>query len=128
MSRGKPQPIGPTARLRGGKTWDLLAAMTPEAIRGAALFPYPALPHVKQGGGYGGQVFPQMQIEMFPRLQRFDVDFDLPEAFLPEFPPRRDRFDQQLLPPLQGHPDAGAARRTEAASHALCARGVQPHR
>src|SRR6201747_2371195 len=24
---------------------------------------------------------------MFPRLQRFDVDFDLPEAFLPEFPP-----------------------------------------
>src|SRR5215470_13623562 len=32
-------------------------------------------------------VFPPMQIEMFPRLQRFDVDFDLPEAFLPEFPP-----------------------------------------
>jgi cytochrome c peroxidase len=28
-----------------------------------------------------------MQILMFPRLQRFDVDFDLPEAFLPEFPP-----------------------------------------
>jgi cytochrome c peroxidase len=24
---------------------------------------------------------------MFPRLQRFDVDFDLPEVFLPEFPP-----------------------------------------
>ncbi len=28
-----------------------------------------------------------MQIAMFPRLERFDVDFDLPEAFLPEFPP-----------------------------------------
>ncbi len=28
-----------------------------------------------------------MQIEMFPRLGRFDVEFDLPEAFLPEFPP-----------------------------------------
>jgi cytochrome c peroxidase len=28
-----------------------------------------------------------MQIKMFPRLERFDVDFDLPEAFLPEFPP-----------------------------------------
>src|SRR5213082_1415758 len=28
-----------------------------------------------------------MQIEMFPRLERFDVDFDLPEAFIPEFPP-----------------------------------------
>ncbi len=24
---------------------------------------------------------------MFPRLERFDVDFDLPEEFLPEFPP-----------------------------------------
>ena len=35
----------------------------------------------------GGQVFPEMQIQMFPRLRRFDVDFDLPEAFLPEFPP-----------------------------------------
>jgi len=28
-----------------------------------------------------------MQIDMFPRLERFDVDFDLPECFLPEFPP-----------------------------------------
>jgi hypothetical protein len=28
-----------------------------------------------------------MQIDMFPRLERFDVEFDLPEAFLPEFPP-----------------------------------------
>src|SRR5205085_8126709 len=27
------------------------------------------------------------QIKMFPRLERFDVDFDLPEEFLPEFPP-----------------------------------------
>jgi cytochrome c peroxidase len=86
MSRGKPAPVGPTARLRG-KSWDELAAMTPEAIRNADLFPYPALPHPAQGGGYGGMTFPKMQIEMFPRLQRFDVDFDLPEAFLPEFPP-----------------------------------------
>jgi len=28
-----------------------------------------------------------MQIAMFPRLERFDVEFDLPEEFLPEFPP-----------------------------------------
>ena len=28
-----------------------------------------------------------MQIDMFPRLERFDVDFDIPDAFLPEFPP-----------------------------------------
>jgi cytochrome c peroxidase len=43
------------------------------------------LPHPKQVAG--GQVFPKMQIEMFPRLERFDVEFDLPDAFLPEFPP-----------------------------------------
>jgi cytochrome c peroxidase len=28
-----------------------------------------------------------MQIDMFPRLERFDVAFDLPDAFVPEFPP-----------------------------------------
>jgi cytochrome c peroxidase len=28
-----------------------------------------------------------MQIDMFPRLERFDVEFDIPDAFLPEFPP-----------------------------------------
>lgn len=107
MSRGKPQPIGPTARLRGGRTWDNLAAMTPDAIRAQGLFPYPALPHVKQGGGYGGQVFPAMQIEMFPRLQRFDVDFDLPEAFLPEFPPAMF---------LQSRPELGDVSRGEVVS------------
>ena len=107
MSRGKPVPIGPTARLRGEKTWDDLAAMAPEGIRTAGLFPYPALPHVKQGGGYGGQVFPRMQIDMFPRLQRFDVDFDLPEAFLPEFPPAMF---------LQSRPELGDVSRGEVVS------------
>jgi cytochrome c peroxidase len=85
MSRGKPLPVGPTARLPGGLSWERLAAMPPEDMRRQGLFPYPSLPHPKQVSG--GQVFPQMQIDMFPRLQRFDVDFDLPEAFLPEFPP-----------------------------------------
>jgi cytochrome c peroxidase len=32
-------------------------------------------------------VFPQMEIKQQARLQRFDLDFDLPEHFLPEFPP-----------------------------------------
>ena len=85
MSRGKPQCIGPTVRLPEGVTFDQLAGMSAEEIRTNGLFPYPALPHPLHTNG--GQVFPQVQIEMFPRLQRFDVDFDLPEAFLPEFPP-----------------------------------------
>lgn len=85
MSRGKPVPMGPTARLADGTTWERLDQMTPAQIRDAGSFPYPPLPHPKHV--VGGQVFPAMQIEMFPRLQRFDVDFDFPDAFIPEFPP-----------------------------------------
>jgi cytochrome c peroxidase len=85
MSRGKPLPVGPTARLASGTTWEQLGEMTPDEIRKAGTFPYPPLPHPLHA--VGGMVFPEMQIEMFPRLRRFDVDFDLPEAFVPEFPP-----------------------------------------
>jgi cytochrome c peroxidase len=85
MSRGKPVPVGPTARLAASLTFDGLCAMTPEEIRQKGVFPYPSLPHPLQVNG--GQVFPQMQIDMFPRLRRFDVEFDIPDAFLPEFPP-----------------------------------------
>ena len=85
MSRGKPLPVGPTARLSEGMTWERLAGLSSEEIKKQGGFPYPSLPHPLQSPG--GQVFPQMQIEMFPRLERVDVDYDLPEAFLPEFPP-----------------------------------------
>ena len=86
MSRGKPLAVGPTARLKGGLTWAQFGQMTPDQIREQDVFPYPSLPHPLTAG-LGGQVFPQMQIKMFPRLERFDVDFDIPDAFLPEFPP-----------------------------------------
>src|SRR5438045_3038438 len=79
--------------------------MSPEEIKKAGIFPYPALPHPKQQPG--GQVFPQVQIAMFPRLQRFDVDFDLPEAFLPEFPPAIF---------LQSRPELGDVSRGEVVS------------
>ena len=79
--------------------------MTPDAIRQRNLFPYPALPHPKQVAG--GQVFPAMQIAMFPRLERFDVDFDLPDAFLPEFPPAIF---------LQNRPELGDVSRGEVVS------------
>lgn len=105
MSRGKPMPMGPTARLAKGMTWQTLAAMSPADIRKQNVFPYPALPHPKQATG--GQVFPQMQIAMFPRLERFDVDHDLPEAFLPEFPPAIF---------LQSRPELGDVSRGEVIS------------
>lgn len=85
MFRGKPVPIGPTARLATGVSWQQIGEMRPEEIQQRGIFPYPSLPHPLQTNG--GQVFPKIQIDMFPRLERFDVDHDLPEAFLPEFPP-----------------------------------------
>jgi cytochrome c peroxidase len=105
MSRGKPLAVGPTAKLPEGRTWERLADMKAAEIREGKLFPYPSLPHPKHATG--GQVFPGMQIEMFPRLQRFDVDFDLPEAFLPEFPPAMF---------LQSRPELGDVSRGEVIS------------
>jgi cytochrome c peroxidase len=85
MTRGKPIPVGPTARLKNGVTWEQLGHMSPDEIREKGLFPYLPLPHVNHP--VGGMVFPQMHIKAQPRLERFDLDFDLPEHFLPEFPP-----------------------------------------
>ena len=107
MSRGKPIAVGPTAKLPAGMTWEALAALSPAEIRERDIFPYKALPHAAQGGGLGGQVFPQMQIKMFPRLERYDVEFDLPEAFLPEFPPAMF---------LQNRPELGDVSRGEVVS------------
>ena len=107
MSRGKPIAVGPTAKLPAGMTWEALAQLSPAEIRDRDIFPYKALPHAAQGGGLGGQVFPQMQIKMFPRLERYDVEFDLPEAFLPEFPPAMF---------LQNRPELGDVSRGEVVS------------
>src|SRR4029079_997564 len=58
-----------------------------DAIRDQGLFPkgFLPLPHPKHD--VGGMLFPQIEIKALPRLTRFDLDFDFPEAFLPEFPP-----------------------------------------
>jgi cytochrome c peroxidase len=83
---------GVRVKLPSGMTWEKLAAMSPDEIREKGLFPqgFLPLPHVKHA--VGGQVFPRMQIDEIRKqegrtLERFDVDFDLPEHMLPEFPP-----------------------------------------
>jgi cytochrome c peroxidase len=87
MTRGKPIQVGPAVKLPHGMSWDGLAALTPHEIRDKGLFPlgFLPLPHPKHD--VGGMVFPQVEIKVLPRLERFDIDFDLPEHFLPEFPP-----------------------------------------
>jgi cytochrome c peroxidase len=88
MTRGKPLPVGPVVRLpEGVATWEELAALSPAEIRRRNLFPlgfYP-LSHPLQTAGH--QLFPQSWTKVHPEHQRFDVDFDIPDAYLPEFPP-----------------------------------------
>jgi cytochrome c peroxidase len=85
MSGGKPLPVGPTAKLKTGLTWEKMAGLTPEKIKAEGIFPYLPLPHPNHATG--GMLFTQIQIKQFPRLERFDLDFDIPEYFLPEYPP-----------------------------------------
>jgi cytochrome c peroxidase len=87
MTRGKPIPVGPTAKLPDGMTFEKLATMKPDEIRDKGAFPkgYLPLPHPNHAAG--GMLFPQHQIKQFARLERFDLDYDIPEQFLPEFPP-----------------------------------------
>jgi cytochrome c peroxidase len=83
---------GVRVRLPQGMTWEKLGQMSPDEIRRQDLFPrgFRPLPHAKHETG--GQVFPQFEIDEIDArehrsLQRFDVDFDLPDHLLPEFPP-----------------------------------------
>ena len=77
-----------------------------------------------------------------PRLERFDLDFDLPEHFLPEFPPaiflttRPDLGDvsqgkmvtvENFQEIFQRHPQRQGPGRPAAAGHAVPAAAVQRH-
>ena len=91
MSRGKPMQEGVRVRLPQGMTWEKLAVMSPSEIKSKKLWPagfYP-LPHPHHEAG--GMVFPKPQIDEVKKqnardLTRFDLDFDLPQHLLPEFP------------------------------------------
>jgi cytochrome c peroxidase len=92
MFRGKPIQEGVRAKLHGDMTWESLAAMPPNEIRDKDLFPlgFFPLPHPKHVEG--GMIFPKFEIDELKRqeardMTRFDIDFDLPDHFLPEFPP-----------------------------------------
>jgi cytochrome c peroxidase len=92
MSRGKPIQEGIRVKLPPGVTWSQLAAMNPEEIRDKGLFPKGFLPLPHPNHGEGGMVFPTFHIDEIKKqeerdLTRFDLDFDLPDHLLPEFPP-----------------------------------------
>jgi cytochrome c peroxidase len=91
MSRGKPIQEGIRVKLPQGMTWEKLQAMNPEEIREKDLFPAGFFPLPHPNHPEGGMVFPQFHIEEIQKqegrdLTRFDLEFDLPIHFLPEFP------------------------------------------
>ena len=91
MSRGKPVQEGVRVKLRPGLTWDALAAMTPAEIRANGAYPAGFLPLPHPNHPEGGMLFPTFMIDELKRqtgrdLTRFDLAFDIPDRFLPDFP------------------------------------------
>ena len=92
MSRGKPVQEGVRVKVAAGTTMDQIAQMSPDEVRAKDLFPagfYP-LPHPNHPEG--GMVFPKFHIDEIKKqegrdLTRYDLDYDLPDHVLPEFPP-----------------------------------------
>lgn len=91
MAKGKAVQSGVRVKLPKGTTWEKLAVMPAAEIKDQNLWPegfYP-LPHPHHEAG--GMVFPQPQIDEIKKqtardLTRFDLDYDLPQHLLPEFP------------------------------------------
>ena len=91
MSRGKPVQDGVRVKLTEGMTWEKLAALSPEEVKEKQLWPAGFLPLPHPHHEAGGMIFPKFLIEETKKqtdrdLTRFDLDFDLPDHFLPEFP------------------------------------------
>jgi cytochrome c peroxidase len=92
MSKGKAVQAGVRVKLPEGMTWMRLTEMSPEAIRSKNLYPKGFLPLPHPNHAEGGMVFPKHHIDEIKKqegrdLTRFDLDYDLPAHFLPEFPP-----------------------------------------
>lgn len=92
MTGGKPVQTGVRVKLPAGADWDKLSNMTAEEIQGKGLFPKGFLPLPHPNHQEGGMLFPKFTIDEIKLqeqrdLTRFDLDFDIPDHFLPTFPP-----------------------------------------
>jgi len=91
MSRGKAVQDGVRVKLPAGISWEKLATLSPEQIKEQQLWPAGFLPLPHPHHEAGGMIFPKFLIDETKKqtdrdLTRFDLDFDLPDHFLPEFP------------------------------------------
>jgi cytochrome c peroxidase len=91
MSRGKAVQEGVRVKLLKDMTWEKLASISPEEIREKDLFPPGFFPLPFPNHPEGGMLFPKFLVDEINKqegrdLTRFDLDFDLPDHVLPEFP------------------------------------------
>jgi len=89
---GKSVQEGVRVKLPEGMSWEKLAAMPPEEVQKKDLWPKGFLPLPHPNHSEGGMVFPKFHIDETKKqegrdLTRFDLDLDLPDHLLPEFPP-----------------------------------------
>lgn len=91
MSGGKPIQDGIRVKLPKGLTWESLAMMSSDDIKNKSLFPQGFMPLPHPNHPEGGMLFPKSFIDKVKTqsdrdLSRFDLDYDIPDKFLPEFP------------------------------------------
>lgn len=85
MTGGKPVMLGPISKLpQSVSSYEKLASLTPEEIKDKDLFPFKPLAHPLQNIAH--MVFPDAWTHVHPEHERMDIDMDIPEAYLPEFP------------------------------------------
>jgi cytochrome c peroxidase len=92
MARGKAVQEGVRVKLAASTTWDQLGSLSSDEIRSKDLYPAGFMPLPHPNHPEGGMLFPQFHIDEVQRqtgrdLNRFDLEFDLPDHLLPEFPP-----------------------------------------
>jgi cytochrome c peroxidase len=91
--RDKPIQEGVRVKLpKGVASWEALANLSPEQIKSGGHFPAGFLPLPHPNHPEGGMLFPKFHIDEIKKqedrdLTRFDLDYDLPDHFLPAFPP-----------------------------------------
>lgn len=91
MSGGKPVQEGVRVKLPEGITWEKLSSLGAAEIREKGLFPQGFMPLPHPNHNEGGMLFPKFHIDKVKKqdqrdLARFDLDFDLADHFLPEYP------------------------------------------
>ncbi len=87
MSGGRKAIMkGPVSRLPEGiKSFEELCELSPEEIRRKNIFPFKPLAHPIATTAH--MVFPDEWNKVHPEHIRIDLDHDIPDQYLPEFPP-----------------------------------------